>query len=539
MPSADAGSAAPSRVGADDVMRMARRADLGCTAERARMLAPHLADLLASADRLSAAALLPPADIVRLPPGGAVAAVGATPAAGPGPGTSVAADAFLTIRELGRRYRARQLSPVKVTAMLLRRIGATEPRLNAWITMCDESALAEARAAEARIVGGRSRGPLDGVPIACKDNIDVDGISTSCGARILRDQAPAGDAEVVQRLRAAGAVLLGKTNLLEFAYGIVHPDFGQCNNPWDPGRTAGGSSSGSAAAVAAGLAFGSLGTDTGGSIRIPAAYCGVVGLKPSLGRVSTDGVFPLSWTLDHVGPIGRSVDDVALLLAALDGGGVPGAPPPLAGLRAAVLDDDHVLELRPGVARRWEEALDRLAAAGAGIDRVRLPSLEFAESALMQIILPEAAVIHAPWLRDRPEDYALDTRLQLELGVLSPGTAYVAAQLVRDRLIAETRAALADHDVLLSPTVAWVAPPRDPPLADPAGTVESRRTAPHNLTGIPAVTIPCGLGEDGLPVGLQLAGTWGEDRRLLAWAQAVETLLGGPLGPPPGSLDHP
>jgi len=512
-------------------MRLARSAELRCTPEHARRLAPYLADLLDAADRLASGALDPPAVLEP-------AALLDRPLEDLSWGAAMPhdrdrADAFCSIRELGRRYRDGDSTPVAVTAALLRRIAGFEPRLNAWITVCGEQALADARTATARIRAGRARGPLDGVPIACKDNIDVVGVPTTCGGRILVGEEPSADAAVVERLRAAGAVILGKTNLLEFAYGAVHPDVAQCNNPWDPRRTAGGSSSGSAAAVAAGCAFGALGTDTGGSIRIPAAYCGVVGLKPTSGRVSTDGVFPLSWTLDHVGPIGRSAEDVALLLAGLDGqGGVEG-PAPLDGVRAAVLEDGHAAELEPGVARRWEAALGRLAGAGMRIEAVRLPSLELADRALLHVILPEAAVIHAPWLRLRPQDYAQDTRLQLELGALCPGTAHVAALLVRDRLVAETRAALADHDLLISPTVAWGAPMRDPGLADPEGAVESRRTGPHNLTGVPAVTVPCGLGDDGLPCGIQLAAAWGTDRRLLAWAQSVEMLLGGPLGPPP------
>jgi len=549
----DAGPGTVPRVGADDVMRLARSAELRCTPARAAVLAPHLTALLDGADALAAAATAPP------PADDALAArslqvpsappATATPAAGGlAPGGTDGGDAFLSIRELARLYRTGERSPVAVTGALLRRISAAQPRLNAFVTVLADSAMAGARASEARIRAGLGRGPLDGVAVACKDNIDTAGIPTTCAARIRRDEVPEADAEVVHRLRASGAVLIGKTNLLEFAYGAVHPDFGQGNNPWDPARTAGGSSSGSAAAVGAGLAFAALGTDTGGSIRIPAAYCGVVGLKPTLGAVSTDGVFPLSWTLDHVGPIGRRVDDVALLLAVLDGAG-PVADPSaelalgeagtgpaarLAGLRAAVPLDRHAGDLQAGVAARWEDALRRLAAAGVRLDEVELPSLAYADDALLQIILPEAAVIHASWLRSRPQDYAPDTRLQLELGALAPGTAYVAAQLVRERLVQETRRLLGDHDLIVTPTVAWVAPRSDPALAGPEGAAEARRSGPHNLTGVPAVTLPCGLGDDGLPVGLQLAAAWGRDRRLLEWAAAVEALLGGPLGPPPG-----
>ena len=267
---------------------------------------------------------------------------------------------FAPIAQVAARYRDGSLSPVTVTELTLARIAALNPTLNAFITVTATSALAAAQRAAAELQRGQDRGLLHGIPIALKDLIDTAGVRTTCGARILADHVPAQDAVIVEHLQAAGAVVVGKTNLLEFAYGIVHPDFGPTWNPWAPTRTAGGSSGGSAAAVAAGLCYAAVGTDTGGSIRIPAAYCGVAGLKPTYDLVSLQGIFPLSWSLDHAGPIARTSADAALLLDALLGKTpTPIAPADLRGLRLAVLANH-----RAGA---------ELEAAGAAGLRRRLP----------------------------------------------------------------------------------------------------------------------------------------------------------------------
>src|SRR5712692_3080395 len=357
--------------------------------------------------------------------------------------------ALWDIRSIGAAYRRRELSPVDVVQACLDRIARCDRRLNAWITVLGEQALVDAKNAERALGRGDDRGPLHGVPVAVKDNIDVVGVRTTCASSILADAAAATtDAAAVRRLREAGAILLGKTNLLEFAYGIVHPDYGQCNNPWNLERTSGGSSSGSVAAVAAGMAYGSLGTDTGGSIRIPAAYCGVAGLKPTYDRISREGVFPLSESLDHVGPIGRTVADVRLLLQALDGGGPAGAQNPrteaigLAGRRVGIVLEHMGDDLRPGVRAAFERATRVFSDSGAELIEVSVPSLRDADEALMDVIAPEATLVHEEWLRTRLGDYAPMTRDQLELGTRTPALAYLRGQRYRNLLRSEFNAVL-------------------------------------------------------------------------------------------------
>ena len=436
-------------------------------------------------------------------------------------------------------YRRGEVSPVEVTAGCLERIRTSEPRLNAWIMVLEEQAMVQAAEAEKALRRGEDRGPLHGVPIAVKDNFDMAGVATTCGSPILRGHTAAEDAVAVRSLRAAGAIILGKTNLLEFAYGIVHPQFGQCNNPWNLGRTSGGSSSGSAAAVAAGIAFGSLGTDTGGSIRIPASYCGVVGLKPTYDRVSRDGVFPLSWSLDHVGPIARTAGDAAILLAGLDGPRSGAARPVfskarLAGRRVGIATEHLGDDLHPGVRSAFERAVDAVRHAKAEIREVSIPSLLYADPALLAVIAPEATAIHEEWLRSRPGDYAEMTRAQLELGALVPALDYVRGQRFRRKLMSEFIEAFKEVDVIISPTVAWVAPAEDPVVAGQQGSIEARRSGPYNLTGLPAVTIPCGTAEDGLPAGLQIAGPWMSDFQVLSVAAAIEARIGWVPECPPG-----
>jgi aspartyl-tRNA(Asn)/glutamyl-tRNA(Gln) amidotransferase subunit A len=440
--------------------------------------------------------------------------------------------ALMEVRSIGAAYRRRDLSPLEVVQACLDRIDRCDGRLNAWITLLREQALVSAKEAEFALRRGDDRGPLHGIPVAIKDNIDVTGVRTTCAARILAGASAATrDAASVRRLRDAGAIVLGKTNLLEFAYGIVHPDYGQCNNPWNLERTSGGSSSGSVAAVAAGMAYGALGTDTGGSIRIPAAYCGVVGLKPTYDRISRDGVFPLSESLDHVGPIGRTVGDVRLLLEALD----PAQSPPgerqrkpahLSAVRVGVVREHLGDDLRPGIRAAFERALRVFSDAGAEISEVSVPSLRYADEALMDVIAPEATLVHAEWLRSRPDDYAPMTREQLELGTRTTATAYIRGQRVRDRLKSEFRAVLDQVTVVVSPAVAWVAPEEDPAIAGDDGAVEARRSGPYNLSGMPAVSVPCGFGEDGLPAGLQIASSWTSDLELLDIAEAFEERSG-------------
>jgi aspartyl-tRNA(Asn)/glutamyl-tRNA(Gln) amidotransferase subunit A len=433
---------------------------------------------------------------------------------------------FAPIAAVAAGYRDGSLSPVAVTELAIARIAALNPVLNAFITVTADRARAAAERAEQELRRGVDRGLLHGIPIALKDLIDTAGVRTTCGGRILADHVPAHNAPIVDRLEAAGAVLLGKTNLLEFAYGIVHPDVGPTWNPWAPDRTAGGSSGGSAAAVAAGLCYAAVGTDTGGSIRIPAAYCGVAGLKPTYGLVSTQGIFPLSWSLDHAGPIARTSADAALLLQVLLGEEtVPAAPADPRGLRLAVLANHREgKEMEQAVLGAFDAACRDLADAGAVLQEVTIPDLHLADDAIFPVLGPEASAIHSRWLQARPEDYAPFTRLQLELGLAVPSLAHVRGQQYRRYLAGQLLDILNGADAILSPTAPWVAPHEDPAIADEAGAAEGRRTGLYNLSGLPALTVNCGFGPGDLPIGLQIAGRPGADRQVLAVGAAFEAL---------------
>jgi aspartyl-tRNA(Asn)/glutamyl-tRNA(Gln) amidotransferase subunit A len=428
------------------------------------------------------------------------------------------------IPEIGALFRSGQLSPLELTRITLERIEQLNPTLNAFITVTHEKALEQATRAEQELRSGLDRGPLHGIPIALKDLVDTAGIRTTCGSRILKDNVPEKDAIITKRLEAAGAVLVGKTNLLEFAYGIVHPDYGQTNNPFDPTRTAGGSSGGSAAAVAAGLCFAAVGTDTGGSIRIPASYCGIAGLKPTYGLTSLEGVFPLSWSLDHAGPIARSSEDARIFLEAMSGVKLA-QQVDLSGMRFGILQRDGP-EMQPEVLAAFDQACTVLERAGAKLLEVIVPDLELADAALLNVLLPEASAIHARWLETRAEDYAPLTRMQIELGFPIPAVTHVRAQQYRRHLTQQFLNVLEGVDAILSPTVAFVAPFEDPVFAaDDLGATEARRTGPYNLTGLPALTINCGFGEHGLPVGLQIVTRPYADALALAIGSALEHLM--------------
>ena len=429
---------------------------------------------------------------------------------------------FMSIEEVAALYRSRALSPVEVTAMFLGRIERFNPDLNAFITVSAETALEAARRAEAELFSGLDRGPMHGVPVALKDLIDTVGVRTTCGSRVRARHLPDADAEIVRRLDTAGAVVLGKTNLLEFAYGAVHPDFGPTLNPWNTARTAGGSSGGSAAAVAAGLCCAAVGTDTGGSIRIPASYCGVAGFKPSYGLVDLGGVFPLSPSLDHAGPVARSSRDAAALLGALTGR-VFSASGSLSELRCAV-DPAYLekTEVQPAVLEAFTEACAVFRAAGAKIVETGFPELERANGALRDILLPEASVVHAADIPKHAADYAPATLTQLEHGFTIPATVYLEAlafQRTLQRRFADTFLSL---DALLTPTAPWVAPAEDPRVTGDEGAAEMHFTGPFNLLGLPALSVSCGLG--GLPVGLQIVTAYGEDARALGIGAAFEAL---------------
>jgi aspartyl-tRNA(Asn)/glutamyl-tRNA(Gln) amidotransferase subunit A len=419
----------------------------------------------------------------------------------------------VSLTALVRRLRDGELSPREAVESYLARIEAHHD-LNAYITVRAEEALAESAAPP--------HGPLHGAPVAVKDVIDVAGTRTTAGSAILRDHVAERDATVVARLRASGAILLGKLNTHEFAYGALttSPHFGPARNPWAPEHVCGGSSGGSGAAAAAELAAGTLGTDTGGSVRIPACLCGVTGLRPTIGLVPTDGVFPTAWTFDTVGPIARSAEDCALLLDAIAGtqtdlaGGIAGLR---IGVVSALLD-----RAGPGVGTAVETALGELAGLGARIEPVEVPGLEDAGTIQQLMMLPEATSVHLPWLRERPGDYGADVRSRLLAGLLLPGTAYVTGLRLRRRYRRDLEELLRGYDLLAAPAMPVTAPRIGEETVTVRGVSLPYRLAlipfnsPWSLAGLPAASVPCGFVE-GLPVGLSLAGRpFGEETVLRA-----------------------
>ena len=455
----------------------------------------------------------------------------------------------LTLSDVAERIKRRELSPVTVTEAVLERIHRLNPQLNAFITVMDNEAMDAARVAEAEIARGDHRGPLHGVPISLKDLLYTRGVRTTAGSRILADFVPDHDATVVRRLRTAGAVLVGKTNMLEFAYGEVHPNYGPALNPWNPGYGTSGSSSGSGASVAAGLDYGSIGSDTGGSIRFPAAYCGIVGLKPTYGLVSRAGAVPLAWSLDHVGPMTRTVRDCAVLLQAIAGydPADPASAREVAGDYAASLDstpgdatvgvvepthDDGVTD---DVRRATEGAVDALRGLGFRTKQVALPHPVQTARAILAIIYTEASTYHASWLRTRPDDYSENTRERLELGTLLPSTLYLRASRVRRVIVDAYRDLFREINVLVTPTSPFASYRIEDTPAEPVRDSGDRMmslvrfTGPFNATGQPAITVPCGLTEDGLPIGVQLAARPFDESALLQVAHRLEGAMKGSL----------
>jgi len=459
--------------------------------------------------------------------------------------------AFASIEEVARLYRKRKLSPVDVTKLMLARIERLNPKLNAYLTVTSELALAQAKKSEAELFaprgrrGHRDRGPLHGIPISLKDNICTKDIRTTAGSKILKDFIPSEDASVWVRLRQAGAILVGKTNLHEFAYGVTtnNPHYGPTRNPWDLARIPGGSSGGSAAAVAAGLCYGSIGTDTGGSIRIPASLCGVVGVKPGIGRVSAEGVVPLSPRLDFVGPLARTVADAAFLLDPIFARGR--REPLLSPLKEAPkrinkfclgLHKGFFLELLSVDVRRvFDQAVRTLQKHGAQVKEISIPSLGETEGAGNHIAWAEATHYHqqAGWLPSRAGDYGEDVRTRLEMGTKVSATTYLQALEFREKFIQQFRLAMAEAEIqsLVVPTTAIAAPLLNEEstfigeVNHPTRALLLRHNRPANLAGIPAISIPCGFTAAGLPVGLQFIGAVTDEPLLLRIAQAAQAIL--------------
>lgn len=461
----------------------------------------------------------------------------------------------MSIAQMAAGFRARQFSPLEVTGAYLRRIERVDPAINAHITVTAERARADALRATEELAVGTDRGPLHGIPIALKDLFATAGIRTTAGSKILADWVPETDSTVTRKLHEAGAVLLGKLNTHEFAYGATtnNPHYGPTRNPWDRDRIPGGSSGGSAAAIAAGLAAGTMGSDTGGSIRIPAALCGVVGLKPTFGRVSKAGVLPLSWSFDHAGPITRTVEDAALMLntiAGYDPADFSTVPMPVpdftAGLGAGVRG------LRIGVPRAYffdlldeevraavEAALGVLRDLGASVADVDLPLVAGGAAARIALSATEARLYHDEMIRARPQDFGADVLARL---LSEPPSGLAVAEGLRGTraLTEQMRQRLEEFDVFVLPT--------EPIVAQPIGATHvvvggqefalidtlTRCVAPFNATHLPALSVPCGFTAAGLPIGLQIAGRPFDEAMVLrvghAYEQATDWHLRRPTG---------
>lgn len=435
-----------------------------------------------------------------------------------------------TIAELAPLVRRRIVSPVELTERALTTVEERDRELNAFQLVLHERAREAALRAEAEISRGSYRGPLHGIPVAVKDLFAMRDTPTTAGSTILASDVAKADSAVVARLETAGAVIIGKTRLPEFAFwpGSSNPHYGPTRNPCDPSRDAGGSSSGSAVAVATGMALGAVGSDTGGSIRIPAALCGIVGLKPTFGRVDLTGCVPLAWSLDHAGPLTRTVRDAALLLGALVGEDPRGSASRLSppggsdaggeGLRVAVLATDG--SSRPLASDQalaaWRASTDALAAAGAELTEVSLPEMSRLRAANLLILSVEAATFHAPLLRSHYGAYGEPCRTRLLAGFAFSGTDFVQAHRFRHLMRRAWSRTLSEVDVLSTPSQPDVAPP----LGEPGST---RFTGPFNALGWPAISVPFGRGSGGLPLATQLVGKAWQEASVLRAARALES----------------
>lgn len=452
----------------------------------------------------------------------------------------------LTIAEMGDLIRSQNLSPTELTQAYLARIERLDPTLGAYITVMADSALSAAMQAEQEISAGAYRGRLHGIPIAVKDIVYTRGVLTSGGSRVLSDNVPDYDSTIIERLRDAGAVLLGKLNLSEFAIGgtIDHP-YGTPRNPWNTDRTAGGSSSGSGVATAGGLCAGSLGSDTGGSIRGPSGFCGIVGLRPTYGRVTRHGVIPMSWNMDTVGPMTRTVEDCAIMLGIVAGrderddsssaepvpdysaelgGGLPN------GVRIGVSRQAFDFEgLDAQVAGSVRVAVDHMAELGADANEVDLPMSARSGAMFLATADVDSAAFHMDWLRAKGDLYDWSTRTRLESAALTPAPVYLRAQRARTLLRQELAATLQTHDFIVMPTGPTTAPPIADSTGSPGGYYQGRLdlgrrqyTSPAALAGLPAISVPCGLSEDGLPIGVQIIGRPFGEAPLMQLAHAYE-----------------
>lgn len=446
----------------------------------------------------------------------------------------------LSLTELSAKIKAREVSPVEVTEACLARIAATENALNAYVRVLADEARADAKRAEQDLAAGKWRGPLHGVPVALKDLYDMAGVPTTSSSAVREDWTPADDGDTAAKLREAGAVILGKTHTHEFAYGISTPT---TRNPWDVSRIPGGSSGGSGATVAGRGCFMAMGSDTGGSIRIPAALCGTVGLKPTFGRASRAGVTSLAWGLDHVGPLTRTVADAAVCLQVLAGfdprdpGSVDEPVPDYSadlgkgvkGLRVGVPTNYYFDHVEPEVEAAVRAAHAELKSQGAELVEVEIPYAAQIMAVEFAICLPEASAYHRRMLREKAHLYNDDVRVFLEAGEMIPAVTYLQALRVRNLIQQGFRKLYDKVDVIVAPAVAATAAKAGAESVtwadgteEPLSSVYVRLSAPANVTGLPALSVPCGFSSDGLPIGFQAIGRPLDEATLLRLGAAYE-----------------
>jgi aspartyl-tRNA(Asn)/glutamyl-tRNA(Gln) amidotransferase subunit A len=445
----------------------------------------------------------------------------------------------LTILEIAQLFRTQRSSPVEVVRLLLDQIRRTEDKVKAYVTVCEENALKLAEIAEAEIRSSHNLGPLHGIPISIKDIFETEGVRTTCGSKLLSDYVPKHDSTVVRRLKSAGAILLGKTNTHEFALGCITPP---TRNPWDLNRIPGGSSGGSAAALAASSAIATTGSDTGGSIRIPASFCGVVGLKPTYCRVSRAGIFPQSWSLDTAGPITARVEDAALLLSIMAGRDeldpsssclpVPdyltASKESVSGLTIGIPSNfffDHCQEQVLEVVRN---GIDTLKGMGCSVVEFEFPHISEFRAAQAVLELVEPCAYHTRALAERPEDFAPDSRMFLEQAMLIPAVHYIQALRFRTIAYSAVSDLMKHFDAIVTPTEPMVACEvgeqlmKFDDLEEDINLATGRYVAPFNLVGLPAISVPCGFSSNGLPIGMQIVGKAYDEATILRIARAYE-----------------
>ena len=436
----------------------------------------------------------------------------------------------MTILEAGSALRSRRISCLELTNRCLDHIAKLNPRLNAFIMVTGETARAAAQDLDRELARGRDRGPLHGIPIAHKDLISTKGVRTTSGSKLFADHVPSSDARVVERLNAAGAVMVGKTGLHELAYGITsdNPHFGTIRNPRNPEHIPGGSSGGSAVAVATGMALMATGTDTGGSIRIPASYCGGVGIKPTYGLVSVVGVQPLGFSLDHIGPLTTTVGDARVSLDVMaDGAQRKPAPASVREIRVGLPENYYFTRVAPEVRDAVHLAAKRAEGLGARIIPVQVPDIDAISAASLVILLSEAAALYEPYM-DRQSEIGVDVRALLYQGRLVPATDYVNAQRLRKVLANEFRALFRSIDCLFTPATPITAPRIGQREVEIGGEtldtrlVTTRFARAFNALGFPALAMPCGETPEGMPIGLQMVGRPFEESLLFKLGEALE-----------------